>query len=45
MKRVLERSQTCVVATSPSLDRLRARCKVAGKLVAEAELKFTLVDA
>ena len=29
----------------PSVGHVQARCKVAGKLVAEAELKFTLIDA
>ena len=29
----------------PSVGHVQARCKVAGKLVAEAQLKFTLVDA
>ena len=29
----------------PSVGHVQARCKVAGKLVAEARLKFTLIDA
>ncbi len=29
----------------PAVGHVQARCKVAGKLVAEAQLKFTLVDA
>ena len=29
----------------PSVGHVQARCKVAGRLVAEAQLKFTLVDA
>ncbi|HLQ38175.1 MAG TPA: UDP-3-O-acyl-N-acetylglucosamine deacetylase [Planctomycetota bacterium] len=33
------------IRTKPMVGHVRARCKVAGKLVAEAELKFTLVDA
>ena len=33
------------VRAKPRVGHVRARCKVAGKLVAEAELKFTLVDA
>ena len=33
------------IRAKPQLGHVRARCKVAGRLVAEAELKFTLVDA
>lgn len=33
------------IRAKPQVGHVRARCKVAGKLVAEAELKFTLVDA
>jgi len=33
------------IRARPQVGHVRARCKVAGKLVAEAELKFTLVDA
>ena len=33
------------IRARPRVGHVRARCKVAGKLVAEAELKFTLVDA
>jgi len=33
------------IRARPAVGHVRARCKVAGKLVAEAELKFTLVDA
>ena len=29
----------------PTVGHVQARCKVAGKLVAEAQFKFTLVDA
>ena len=33
------------IRARPQVGHVRARCKVAGRLVAEAELKFTLVDA
>lgn len=33
------------IRAKPSVGHVQARCKVAGKLVAEAQLKFTLVDA
>ncbi|MBL8754501.1 MAG: UDP-3-O-[3-hydroxymyristoyl] N-acetylglucosamine deacetylase [Planctomycetes bacterium] len=33
------------IRAKPQVGHVRARCKVGGKLVAEAELKFTLVDA
>lgn len=33
------------IRARPAVGHVRARCKVAGRLVAEAELKFTLVDA
>ena len=33
------------IRAKPQVGHVRARCKVAGRLVAEAELKFTLVDA
>lgn len=33
------------IRAKPQVGHVQARCKVAGKLVAEAQLKFTLVDA
>lgn len=33
------------IRAKPQVGHVRARCKVAGRLVAEAEMKFTLVDA
>ncbi|MBZ0153390.1 MAG: 3-hydroxyacyl-ACP dehydratase FabZ [Planctomycetes bacterium] len=33
------------IRAKPQVGHVRARCKVGGRLVAEAELKFTLVDA
>ncbi|MBL8723266.1 MAG: UDP-3-O-[3-hydroxymyristoyl] N-acetylglucosamine deacetylase [Planctomycetes bacterium] len=33
------------IRAKPQLGHVRARCKVGGRLVAEAELKFTLLDA
>jgi len=39
------RIEVDTLRAKPQLGHVRARCKVAGKLVAEAELKFTLVDA
>ncbi len=33
------------IRARPAVGHVRARCKVGGRLVAEAELKFTLVDA
>lgn len=33
------------IRSRPGMGHVQARCKVAGKLVAEAQLKFTLVDA
>jgi len=33
------------IRARPSVGHVQARCKVAGKLVAEAQLKFTLIDA
>ena len=44
MKRVLERSQTCVVATSPSLNRLRARCKVAARTISSFSWRSAIFD-
>jgi UDP-3-O-[3-hydroxymyristoyl] N-acetylglucosamine deacetylase/3-hydroxyacyl-[acyl-carrier-protein] dehydratase len=34
-----------VIRARPAVGHVRARCKVAGRLVAEGELKFTLVDS
>jgi UDP-3-O-[3-hydroxymyristoyl] N-acetylglucosamine deacetylase/3-hydroxyacyl-[acyl-carrier-protein] dehydratase len=39
------RIEVDTIRAKPQVGHVRARCKVAGKLVAEAELKFTLVDA
>jgi UDP-3-O-[3-hydroxymyristoyl] N-acetylglucosamine deacetylase/3-hydroxyacyl-[acyl-carrier-protein] dehydratase len=39
------RIEVDTIRAKPSVGHVRARCKVAGRLVAEAELKFTLVDA
>ncbi|GAB4150356.1 MAG: bifunctional UDP-3-O-[3-hydroxymyristoyl] N-acetylglucosamine deacetylase/3-hydroxyacyl-ACP dehydratase [Planctomycetota bacterium] len=39
------RVEVDTIRARPQVGHVRARCKVAGKLVAEAELKFTLVDA
>ena len=33
------------IRAKPSVGHVQARCKVAGRLVAEAQLKFTLIDA
>jgi UDP-3-O-[3-hydroxymyristoyl] N-acetylglucosamine deacetylase/3-hydroxyacyl-[acyl-carrier-protein] dehydratase len=39
------RIEVDTIRAKPQVGHVRARCKVAGRLVAEAELKFTLVDA
>lgn len=39
------RIEVDTIRAKPSVSHVAARCKVAGKLVAEAQLKFTLVDA
>jgi UDP-3-O-[3-hydroxymyristoyl] N-acetylglucosamine deacetylase/3-hydroxyacyl-[acyl-carrier-protein] dehydratase len=39
------RVEVDTIRAKPSVSHVAARCKVAGKLVAEAQLKFTLVDA
>ncbi len=39
------RIEVDTLRAKPSVSHVAARCKVAGKLVAEAQLKFTLVDA
>lgn len=39
------RIEVQTIRTKPSVGHVEARCKVGGKIVAEAELKFTLVDA
>lgn len=39
------RIEVDTIRAKPSLGHVQARCKVAGKLVAEAQLKFTLIDA
>lgn len=39
------RIEVDTIRAKPSVSHVSARCKVAGKLVAEAQLKFTLVDA
>lgn len=39
------RIEVDTIRARPQVGHVRARCKVAGRLVAEAELKFTLVDA
>lgn len=39
------RIEVDTIRAKPSVSHVAARCKVAGKLVAEAELKFTLIDA
>ncbi|MCA8955942.1 MAG: UDP-3-O-[3-hydroxymyristoyl] N-acetylglucosamine deacetylase [Planctomycetes bacterium] len=39
------RIEVDTIRAKPSVSHVDARCKVAGKLVAEAQLKFTLVDA
>lgn len=39
------RIEVDTLRAKPSLGHVQARCKVAGKLVAEAQLKFTLIDA
>ncbi len=39
------RIEVDTIRAKPSLGHVAARCKVAGKLVAEAQLKFTLIDA
>ncbi len=39
------RIEVDTIRARPSVGHVQARCKVAGRLVAEAQLKFTLVDA
>jgi UDP-3-O-[3-hydroxymyristoyl] N-acetylglucosamine deacetylase/3-hydroxyacyl-[acyl-carrier-protein] dehydratase len=39
------RIEVQTIRTKPSVGHVEARCKVGGKIVAEAELKFTLIDA
>lgn len=39
------RIEVDTIRARPSLGHVQARCKVAGKLMAEAQLKFTLIDA
>ena len=39
------RIEVNTIRAKPSVGHVEARCKVAGKIVAEAELKFTLIDA
>ena len=39
------RIEVDTIRAKPSVSHVSARCLVAGKLVAEAQLKFTLVDA
>jgi UDP-3-O-[3-hydroxymyristoyl] N-acetylglucosamine deacetylase/3-hydroxyacyl-[acyl-carrier-protein] dehydratase len=39
------RIEVDTIRSKPSVSHVAARCKVAGKLVAEAQLKFTLVDS
>jgi UDP-3-O-[3-hydroxymyristoyl] N-acetylglucosamine deacetylase/3-hydroxyacyl-[acyl-carrier-protein] dehydratase len=39
------RIEVDTIRAKPSVGHVQARCKVAGRLVAEAQLKFTLVDA
>ena len=39
------RIEVDTIRAKPSVSHVAARCKVSGKLVAEAQLKFTLVDA
>ncbi|MCA8954105.1 MAG: UDP-3-O-[3-hydroxymyristoyl] N-acetylglucosamine deacetylase [Planctomycetes bacterium] len=39
------RIEVDTIRAKPQVGHVRARCKVGGRLVAEAELKFTLVDA
>jgi UDP-3-O-[3-hydroxymyristoyl] N-acetylglucosamine deacetylase/3-hydroxyacyl-[acyl-carrier-protein] dehydratase len=39
------RIEVDTIRAKPQVGHVQARCKVAGKLVAEAQLKFTLVDA
>jgi len=39
------RVEVDTIRAKPSVSHVAARCKVAGKLVAEAQLKFTLVDS
>jgi len=39
------RIEVQTIRAKPSVGHVEARCKVAGKIVAEAELKFTLIDA
>ena len=39
------RIEVDTIRAKPSLGHVQARCKVGGKLMAEAQLKFTLIDA
>jgi UDP-3-O-[3-hydroxymyristoyl] N-acetylglucosamine deacetylase/3-hydroxyacyl-[acyl-carrier-protein] dehydratase len=39
------RIEVDTIRSKPNLGHVQARCKVAGKLMAEAQLKFTLIDA
>jgi UDP-3-O-[3-hydroxymyristoyl] N-acetylglucosamine deacetylase/3-hydroxyacyl-[acyl-carrier-protein] dehydratase len=39
------RIEVQTIRAKPSVGHVEARCKVGGKIVAEAELKFTLIDA
>lgn len=39
------RIEVRTIRAKPSVGHVEARCKVSGKIVAEAELKFTLIDA
>ncbi len=39
------RIEVQTIRAKPSVSHVEARCKVGGKIVAEAELKFTLIDA
>ena len=39
------RIEVDTIRSKPNLGHVQARCKVNGKLMAEAQLKFTLIDA
>jgi 3-hydroxymyristoyl/3-hydroxydecanoyl-(acyl carrier protein) dehydratase len=39
------RIEVDTIRAKPTLGHVQARCKVGGKLMAEAQLKFTLIDA
>ena len=39
------RIEVDTIRARPSLGHVQARCKVGSKLMAEAQLKFTLIDA